>query len=165
MTLARILSHWRLPPWRIRQRFPRSTLAAIQAAIAASEAQHRGELRFVVEGHLTLSQLLRGVSARQRALQLFARLGVGHTAEHSGILIYVLLAERRVEVVADRGITAAVPQAQWDALCAAMTDLFAAGRYQDGALAGIAGATRLLGAHFPVRGANPNELDDDPLLL
>ena len=165
MKLRRILMHWRLSPWQVRRRFNRATLAAIQQAIAASEQRHRGELRFVIEGHLSLLQLLRGLTARARAARLFDQLKIGHTAEHSGILLYVLLAERQVEIVADHGITARVTQEKWDALCARMTQLFAAGRYQEGALAGIDGATRLLSAHFPARADNPDELDDAPLVL
>lgn len=165
MELKRILRHWHLSPWQVRCRFDRATLAAIQQATVASEQRHRGELRCVIEGRLSLLQLLRGLTARARAAQLFDQLEVGHTEEHSGILIYVLLAERRVEIVADRGITALVAQEKWDALCARMTQQFAAGRYQEGALAGIEGATRLLSDHFPARANNPNELDDAPLFL
>lgn len=165
MELGRILEHWRLSPWQARRRFNRALLAAIASAIAASEHRHRGELRFVVEGRLSLPQLLRRLTARARATQLFHRLGVDRTEERSGILVYVLLAERKVEIVADSGITAKVTQPQWDALCARMTDLFSAGRYREGALAGIDGATRLLCEHFPARADNPNELDDTPLVL
>ncbi len=165
MKLKRILMHWRLSPWQVRRRFNRATLAAIKQAIAASEHQHRGELRFVIEGHLSLLQLLRGLTARARAGQLFDQLRIGNTAERSGILIYVLLAERKVEIVADTGIAAKVDQTTWDALCARMTGLFGAGRYLEGALAGVEGATRLLCAHFAAGADNPNELDDAPLVL
>lgn len=165
MELGRILKHWRLSPWQVRRRFDRATLDAIERAIAASEQRHRGELRCVIEGHLSLLQLLRGVTARQRAGELFDQLAVGNTRERGGILIYVLLAERQVEIVADRGITAQVAQEEWDALCARMTRLFGEGRYRDGALAGIDGATQLLCAHFPARADNPNELGDAPLIL
>jgi uncharacterized membrane protein len=165
MELKRILKHWRLSPWQLRQRFGQATLAAIADAIAASEQRHRGELRFVIEGRLSLPQLLRGLTARERAAQLFDRLAIGNTAEHSGILIYVLLAERQVEILADRGIAARVAQEQWDALCAHMTRQFAAGRYRAGALEGIEGATRLLDEHFPARAKNPDELDNAPLIL
>lgn len=165
MKFRQILTHWRSSSWQVRQKFGRRTLAAIEQAIAASEKLHRGELRFVIEGRLSLLQLFREVTSRQRALQLFEKVGAGATAEHSGILIYVLLAERKVEIVADRGITARVPQAEWDALCRRMTDAFAAGRYREGALEGINGATALLVAHFPAANRNPNELDDAPLIL
>lgn len=165
MTIKRILRHWLLPPWLVRRRFGPPLLATIAAAIGESEKLHRGELRFVIEGRLSLLQLLRGLSTRQRAIEQFADQGVGHTVEHSGILIYLLLAERQVEIVADSGITAKVGQAEWDALCHGMTAQFAQGRYREGALQGIAQATRLLSRHFPPRADNPNELADPPLLL
>jgi uncharacterized membrane protein len=151
--------------WQVRQKFGHRTLAAIEQAITASEKLHRGELRFVIEGRLSLLDLFREVSSRQRARQLFEKVGAGETAERSGILIYVLLAERQVEIVADSGITAKVPQVEWDALCQRMTRAFAAGRYREGALDGINGATDLLVAHFPATSSNPNELDDVPLIL
>ena len=165
MTIKRILRHWQLPPWQVRRHFGPAVLAAIEAAIAASEKEHRGELRFVIEGRLSLLQLLHGLTPRQRAIEQFARQGVGHTAERSGILIYVLLAEHQVEIVADTGIAAKVAQAEWDALCHGMTGLFAEGRYREGALYGIAQATGLLSRHFPARPDNPNELADPPLIL
>jgi uncharacterized membrane protein len=165
MKFRKILTHWRSSSWQVRQKFGRPTLAAIEQAITASEKWHRGELRFVIEGRLSLLDLLRDTTSRQRALQVFEKVGAGETAEHSGILIYVLLAERQVEIVADRGITAKVPQPEWDALCRRMTEAFASGRYREGALEGIHGATALLVAHFPAVNRNPNELDDAPLIL
>lgn len=154
-----------MSPWQVRHCFGPTTLAAIEQAIATSEKEHRGELRFVIEGRLSLRQLLDGLTARQRAVEQFAELGVGQTAEQSGILIYVLLADHQVEIVADQGIAAKVGQAEWDALCQQMTAAFAQGHYLAGALAGITGATRLLSEHFPTWRANPNELDDAPLVL
>lgn len=165
MTLKRILKHWKMPIRRVGQHFGPATLAAIERAIGESEEQHRGEIRFVVEGRLSLLQLLRDLTARQRAEGQFRQLGIGNTEEHSGILFYILLAERQVEIVADTGITAQVAQTEWDALCRRMTLAFAAGDYQAGALAGIAGATTLLSQHFPARPGNPNELEDAPLVL
>ena len=165
MTLKRILKHWKMPIRRVGQHFGPATLAAIERAIGESEEQHRGEIRFVVEGRLSLLQLLRDLTARQRAEGQFRQLGIGNTEEHSGILFYILLAERQVEIVADTGITAQVAQTEWDALCRRMTLAFAAGHYQAGALAGIAGATTLLSQHFPARPRNPNELEDAPLVL
>ena len=165
MALKRILKHWQMPICRVRQHFGPATLAAIEQAIGESEKAHRGEIRFVIEGRFSLLQLLRGLSARQRAEEQFIQLGVDHTEEHSGILIYLLLAERQVEIVADSGISALVGQTEWDTLCRSMTLAFATGHYQTGALAGIAGATRLLSQYFPARPRNPNELEDAPLVL
>ncbi len=165
MTLKRILKHWQMPICHVGQHFGPSTLAAIERAIGESENEHRGEIRFIIEGRFSLLQLLRGLTARQRAEEQFIQLGLGNTEEHSGILIYLLLAERQVEIVADSGISAKVGQAEWDALCQRMSLAFADGRYQAGAIAGIAGATTLLSQHFPARLRNPNELEDAPLVL
>lgn len=97
-----------MPIRRVGQHFGPATLAAIERAIGESEEQHRGEIRFVVEGRLSLLQLRRDLTARQRAEGQFRQLGIGNTEEHSGILFYILLAERQVEIVADTGITAQV---------------------------------------------------------
>ena len=165
MDFRQIIKHWQLAPWRAQHCFDQNALQAIEEAIRASETVHRGELRFVLDRRFSLFQLLRGLTARQRAEALFDELGMLQTAERSGILIYVMLAEQKVEIVADRGIAAQVSQAQWNALCDKMTACFARGDYRGGAQTGIAGATELLACHFPVRDSNPNELDDKPLLL
>ena len=165
MTIKRIIRHWQLAPWHARHCFSPATLAAIEEAIVQSEKQHRGELRFVIEGRLSLLQLLRGLRPRQRAIEQFDQQGVGNTVERSGILIYVLLAEHQVEIVADTGIAAKVAQAEWEELCHGMTSLFAAGRYREGALQGLAQATQLLARHFPTQTENPDELANPPLIL
>ena len=105
------------------------------------------------------------MTPRQRALELFGLLRVWDTELNTGILIYVLLADRAVEIVADRGIAATVPQADWDALCRTTESLFREGRYADGSLAIIEGAAHLLDRHFPARPPGPNELPNQPLLL
>lgn len=164
MALPRILRHLVTPARATRRAFPAATLDAIESAIAASEARHAGELRFVVEAGLDLPDLLVGVSARARAEELFSRLRVWDTEGNSGVLIYVLLADRRVEIVADRGIATRLPQAQWDRLCRAIEADYAAGRFEAGTLTALQSLTALLAAHFPAAGDNPNELPDRPLL-
>lgn len=165
MKLARLIKHLLLPVWHVRGVFARADLAAIGAAVSASEAVHRGELRFLVEGPMPVSALRRDESPRQRAIELFARQRVWDTEENSGILIYVQLVDRRVEILADRGIAAKVPQAEWDAICRGMEQAFRAGQWREGALAAVARASELLAVHFPVGGRNPNELPDQPLML
>jgi uncharacterized membrane protein len=165
MTVDRIIRNGLFAHRSTRKAFPRDLLADIQTAIAASETSHRGELRFVIEGHLPIYRLLRGTTSRQRAEGLFDRLGVSKTIEHSGILIYVLMAERRVEIVADSGIAALVAQATWDTICAGTVEHFRQGNFRAGALQGIAQATELLATHFPATGNNPNELPDAPVVL
>jgi len=165
MRLRRLFRHLLLPHWWVRRAFDRQTLHAIAEAVAGSERRHRGELRFVVEGLLPLGYLLREISARQRAVELFSQLRVWDTEENSGILIYVQLADRRVEILADRGIAARVPQAEWDMICRDMEAAFKRGDYRGGALAAIGKAGELLAEHFPAATANPNELPDRPLVL
>ena len=165
MNLKRLFRHLTTSPWRVQRCFPRQTLTAIGQAVSHSEHQHSGELRFVVEGPLPLGRVLRDVSARERAIELFSRLRVWDTAENSGILIYVQLADREVEIVADRGIVASVPQAFWDDLCRDMERAFAGGDYQGGVLTTITKAGAALTTHFPAQAGHPNELPDSPLVL
>ncbi len=165
MNTGRMLKHLFAPQWIIRRAFPRHTLNAIDAAISASEKTHDGELRFAVEAGLHPLPLWRGQTARQRAQELFAQLRVWDTQHNSGVLIYVQLVDHRIEIVADRGISAKVAQMDWDAICRRMEQAFKAGRYAEGALSAIAEITALLARHFPPRGENPNELPDRPLVL
>ncbi len=165
MMLSRMLRHLLLPHWWLQRSFSRADLSAIGDAIAACERTHRGELRFVVEGPLPLASLWQDNSSRQRAVELFASQRVWDTEENSGILIYVQLVDRRVEILADRGIAARVAQAEWDAICRAMEASFRKGEWRQGALQAVARAGELLARHFPAGRSNPNELPDQPLVL
>lgn len=165
MNLKRIFRHLSYPQWRTHRAFPPSTRCAIETAVTASENSHRGELRFVVEGGLDLPLLLRNVDAHTRAIDLFSQLRVWDTEENSGVLIYVQLADRRVEIVADRGIHARVGNAGWQAICRDMEQAFAAGRFEAGALTGLAAIGHLLAMHFPAGTDNPDELANAPTLL
>jgi len=150
--LKRLLKHLSSPGWWARRAFRAAELATIGAAVKASEAVHRGEIRIAIEGPLPLRSLLHSVSCRERAGELFHSLGVAATREANGILIYVQLIDRQVEILAGHGITARVPQAEWDATCRRM-------------LEAIERITVLLSQHFPATGDNPNELDDTPTML
>ena len=165
MDLARVLKHLFVPGWVARRAFPAAVLARIEEAVRESERTHRGELRFVAEGDLDLLPVLRGLTARERALEVFAGLGVWDTAENSGVLVYVQLVDHRIEIVADRGIAARVAQSEWDAVCRRMETAFRGGDYEGGALAGIREITALLARHFPPGAANPDELPDRPVVL
>jgi uncharacterized membrane protein len=146
--------------------FPTETLAAIHAAVAKGEGRHFGEIVFAVEAALPLSIVLRAVQSRDRAHLVFSQLRVWDTADNTGVLIYVLLADRAIEIVADRGIAARVAQAEWDAICAAMRAQFVAGEFERGAVEGVDAVNALLTRHFPSDGkTNPNELPDAPVLL
>jgi uncharacterized membrane protein len=165
MSMQRIGRHLLHHRWMVRRVFPDAVLARIEQAIAASEARHGGQIRFAVEGALDGAPLFSGQSARARAIDVFARLRVWDTAHNNGILIYLLLADRDVEIVADRGIAAKVAQSEWDAICHAMEAEFRAGRFEGGVLRGIAAVTDLLAAHFPPVERRRNELPDRPVLL
>jgi uncharacterized membrane protein len=165
MNLARTIRHLMLPDWVVLRAFPSGTLRRIEAAIKESEASHNGELRFAVEAGLDPVPLFKDVGPRQRAIDLFSQLRVWDTEHNSGVLIYVQLVDHRIEIVADRGIAAKVPQQEWDAICRRMEAAFRERRFEAGGLQGIAEITGLLAAHFPPRGANPDELPDRPAVL
>ena len=166
MSLSRALKHLFLPSWLARRSFSKKALSKIEKAIKASEQEHDGELRFVVEAALPLHYLSGKRPSRRRAEELFAQLKVWDTEHNSGVLIYVQLVNRHIDIVADRGVAhGRVPQAEWDAVCRAMESAFQQGRFEEGALEGIGRITRILARHFPARGANPNELPDKPVVL
>ncbi|WP_108470821.1 TPM domain-containing protein [Rhodanobacter thiooxydans] len=152
--------------FQLSRRFPRALLDEMAAAIATGERTHLGEIRFAVESRLAPLAVLEGLDAAARARQVFAQLRVWDTELNSGVLLYVLMAEHRIEIVADRGIAAKVSTHEWANLCARMRESYAAGQWRTGSLDGIAAANALLERHFPGDGkANPDELPDRPVLL
>ena len=165
MDVVRFWRHVVMSPMKAARCFPPATIDAIQREIAAQEATHRGEIVFVVEAELASSQLWHDVSSRDRARQVFALHGVWNTEENNGVLVYVLLADRAVEIVADRGIDARLEAQQWRAICREMESRFAQGRYEEGALAGIRAIAEAMGRHFPGDGARRNELPDRPVMM
>lgn len=165
MDPIRILKHLFAPDWIARRAFSRAMLGRIEAAVKVSEASHRGEIRFAVEAGLDLLPLLRGIPPRERALEVFSQLRVWDTEENSGVLIYVQFVDHDFEIVADRGISAKVPQSEWDAICHRIEDAFRSRRFEEGVLKGIEEITALLKLHFPARGANPDELPDMPVVI
>ncbi len=167
-TLARHVRHLFHPRWLVGRAFPRPVLDRVTEAIAASERGHLGEIRFVVEGALDFPHLLRGVTARERAVQVFSDLRVWDTEANNGVLIYLLLADRDVEILADRGFNGKVPAETWEAICREMEAHFRRGEFAAGVLAGIARVDVLLRGLYPADGSgrdNPNELPDAPALI
>lgn len=164
--IKRVLIHLFSGWFQLRRNFPAPLLAEISQVISTGEKLHIGEVRFAIESRLPLVEVLTGVTSRSRAEQVFAEQGVWDTEHNSGILIYLLLAEHRVEIVADRGISRHVEQAQWDAICSRMCEHFAQGLWRQGSLEAITQAHSLLAQHFaaPSTG-NPNELPDKPIIL
>ena len=164
MGIKRIGKHLLEHRWRVRRIFPRQVLAAIERTIKAGEVTHSGQVRFVVEGALDGAPLFRGQSARERALDIFSHLRIWDTAHNNGVLIYLLLADRDVEIVADRGIDAKVGAAGWEKICKAMETEFRAGNFESGVIGGIEAVSRQLAAHYPPRlGGGNNELPDAPV--
>jgi hypothetical protein len=164
-SLVRALKHLLAGRWQVARHFPKASLLAIEEAIRRSETTHMGELRFAVEAGLDWHELLHGVTPRQRAIEVFSQLRVWDTEHNSGVLIYLLLADRRVEIVADRGIHARVGDAGWGAICREMEAEFGAGRFEQGVLLGLERISALLRQHFPALTDNPDELPDAPVVL
>lgn len=163
--LKRAWRHARSSDGDAKRAFPETTLAAISEAITAGEQTHRGEVRLIVEKALPFDEAWDGVSNRQRALALFADYGVWDTEDNCGVLIYINLAEHKVDIVADRGIDRKIGKETWQAVCRTMTGGFRQGQFHDATLAAIEQVNALLREHFPANGARPNELPDKPLML
>ena len=165
MKIKRIVKHLLVTDGQVRRAFPRSTLMMIEKAIKESEAAHVGEIRFAVEGALDGLPLFKGQSARERAIEVFSQLRVWDTEDNSGLLIYLLLADRAVEIVADRGIDAKVSPQEWTAICQQMEAAFRKSNYEGGVIRGVQAVTQHLVQHFPAGGHNGNELPDKPVVL
>ena len=163
--VKRIVRHLLMTHWQVRRAFPQETLRAIEHAISASESTHIGQLFFAVEGALSATSLFKGLSARERAVEVFSQLRVWDTEHNNGVLIYLLLADRSVEIVADRGIHAKVESREWDAVCREMEAAFRSAEYQRGVIAGIQAISEHLGRHFPSQASGKNELSDRPVIL
>jgi uncharacterized membrane protein len=147
------------------QKFPKHALAGIEQAIKRGEATHRGEIRFAAEDALDGPALLAGQSARERALEVFSQLRVWDTEENNGVLIYLLLADHDIEIVADRGINAQVAPGDWERICRDMEDGLRRGAYEKAVVTGIEKASQLLARHYPPRPGDRNELPDRPVRL
>ena len=165
MNINRITKHLLLTHWQVNRAFPRQTLTAIEQAIKASESTHVGEIRFAVEGALHGAALLKGQSAKQRALEVFSQLGVWDTEHNNGLLIYLLLADRAVEIVADRGIHSKVGLPEWEEVCRSMEAAFGQAKYEWGVVCGVQAVTRHLAKHFPASDTGRNELPDNPMVM
>jgi len=165
MSIRRITRHLLQHHWRAKQVFPKDVLDRIEQAIKRGEASHSGQVRFVVEGALDGGPLFRNQPARERALDVFSQLRIWDTAHNNGVLIYLLLADRDVEIIADRGIDAKVGAEGWESICRAMEAEFRLGQFERGVIGGIEAVSRELARHFPPRGPHANELPDAPVVM
>jgi uncharacterized membrane protein YgcG len=162
--LLRIFKHRWLDETDARRALDAAALSRLRARVQQGESRHRGEIRICVEAGLPLSYLWRDAAPRERAITLFGNLRVWDTEHNSGVLVYLLLAERAIEIVADRGLARHVPPEQWRSLTRNMSAAFKAGRFEDGLIEAVDAVDGLLNQHFPLRPGerNPNELPDQP---
>jgi len=165
MNFARCARHLCHTRWALRRRFPEAALQRIESAVLKAEKNHSGEIRVALEGDLDLHDLLRDKSSRERAAEVFSQLDVWDTARSNGVLIYVLLADRDVEILADRGFEGLVDPSQWERACRAIEAEFSCGRWEQGLLAGIEAVSAIVAMHFPVRDYDRRNLPDRPASL
>jgi uncharacterized membrane protein len=169
MPVGRLIRHAVATHWRTRMLFPSATLDAIEKAIGRAERTHAGEIRFVIETALAPLHIINGMAPRARAVEVFAHLRVWDTERNNGVLIYVQVADRDVEIVADRGFEGRVSPAEWAAVCRLMEEHFRAGRFEAGSIAGVDAIGSLLTRHFPPNlkavSQSHNQLPDRPTLL
>lgn len=165
MNLKRIARHLFALPGAVERVLPKSAVAAIEQAIARGESGHTGEIRVAVEAALDGAALFADQSARTRALDVFSQLRVWDTEQNNGVLIYLLLADHDIEIVADRGIDAKVGPPEWESICRRMEAALARRDFAGGIVTGIEEVSRLLALHFPARAGDANELPDKPAVL
>ena len=160
--VTRFLRHVVATPLLVRRAFPAASLERIRREIEQAEHEYRAEIRFAVEGALDVLPLLRGQSARERAIEVFSDLRVWDTEENNGVLVYLLLADRDVEIVADRGVSRID---DWGRICREMEARLARGLYEEAVVEGIRSIARVLATHFPARGAPRERMPDQPVLI
>ncbi len=165
MNLSRTIKHLFYPGWWLRRDFPSGALKNIESAIQVSETKHSGEIRFAVESSLPLRALWNDEKVSERALEVFSLLRVWDTEDNNGVLIYLLLADKKVEITADRNINKVVGEAEWRRICQIMETQFSAGYFGDGVVKGIQEISKLLEKHFPIKDNDKNELSNKPVIL
>jgi len=163
--MRRLIKHLFYPPWLARRAFPVAVRHRIESAIAESEVRQGGEIRFAVEAALDFRPLLRGETARERGIEVFTDLRVWDTEQNNGVLIYLLLADRDVEIVADRGLNGLVSAEEWESICQEMEAMFRRGAFEAGVLRGIALIGEHLARYYPRTSWDRNELTDRPEIL
>ena len=163
--LKRFLRHIWMSPIILNRQFNVTTLNAIGNAVSEGEKLHRGQVRFVIEAELTTIQLWAGISARQRAIDVFSMLRVWDTEENNGVLVYLLLADRKVEIIADRGIQRRAGDERWRAICREIEHHYRKGDFLGGSVTGIQKISMELAFYFPATGERANEQHDAPVVL
>ncbi len=165
MNLTRIIKHLFYPGWWLRRDFPPQDMQRIESAIKASEEKHSGEIRFAIESSLPLKALWRNEPMHERAIEVFSLLRVWDTEDNNGVLIYLLLADQKVEITTDRNINKVVKQSDWELICRLMENHFKQELFAEGVIQGIEEISKLLEEHFPAHNKNENELPNKPVIL
>lgn len=165
MNYKRIMKHLLTSDIALRSKFSLSVMKSIENCIKESEKLHCGEIRFAVENTLDFFPLLKNVTARERAIQVFSDMRIWDTEHNNGVLIYLLVADRDVEIIADRGIDKNVPADEWERICKNMEANFKKGSFEQGVISGISEITRHLSKHFPFNKNDRDELPNKPILL
>ncbi|MES2824752.1 MAG: TPM domain-containing protein [Pseudomonadota bacterium] len=165
MNIKRMTKHLLTSEWQVHRHFPVATLTAIEQEIKTSETLHSGEIRFVVEGALDGVQLFKNQTAQARAIDIFSQLRIWDTELNNGVLIYLLLADRDIEIIADRGIYNKVGSEEWEKICVIMENYFKENNFHQGVTAGIDAVTQLLKKHFPIANNDKNELSNKPVIM
>lgn len=165
LNLKRIFRHLLATPGQVKRAFPQATLTAIEQAIRSSETMHVGEIRFAVEAGLCGQALYQDQPARERAIDVFSQLRMWDTEHRNGVLIYLLLADHAVEIIADRGVNAKVGPDEWARICKGVEAAFGEGRFESGIMEGIREVRASLITHFPGGRAGRNELPDKVVVL
>ncbi len=164
-SVCRFFKHFFSHPWQVNRHLSAIALFEIEKAIAASEKKHAGEIRMVMESGLHPMEIFYKKTPKKRAIELFGRLNIWDTELNNGVLIYLLLADRDVEIVADRGIDKHVGHDGWEKICREMEDLFRKSEFEAGVLHGIDKIGAVLEQHFPLTGAKKNEISNKPLIF
>ncbi len=165
MDIARTFKHLFFADWMVRRAFPKATQEAIAQAVHVAEQAYAGEIRFAIEGGLGGMALLKGQTPRARAIEVFSQLRIWDTEHNNGVLVYVLLADQAVEIVADRGIHARVGVHSWNAICQQMQRAFSQADFHGGAIRGVEALRLALCAHFPKQAQGVDELPNAPAML
>lgn len=163
--MKRLFRHLFTPSLAVKRAFPETAITAIENRITEGETTHRAELRVIIEARLPWEMLFGKKPARERALELFERYGIWDTEENCGVLLYINLADRQVEIVADRGIAQKVSQPVWQQICHNLTDGFRQGKFHESTLNALSAINQLLAQHFPPSGTRKNQLPDHPVIL
>lgn len=165
MDIARTLKHLLYADWMVRRAFPKAAQDAIAHAVQIAEQAYAGEIRFAIEGGLSGLALFKNQTPRERAIEVFSQLRIWDTEHNNGVLVYVLLADQAVEIVADRGIHARVGAHTWNAICHQMQRAFSQADFHGGAVRGVEALSLALRAHFPKQAGGADELPNAPAML